>query len=128
MEKIKDIFITRFLTGVDGVGSFGGYIHVNAKFILDLPAPLVGVPNIQTIAESYAQIFGIEKVENNKVYFSAKVHTDVFKPDGTGLVDEQYLQNLLLAEYTIYEQRLSAFSLLPFDQIIGKSWDGASWS
>ncbi len=128
MEKIKDIRIVRFLTGVDGVGAFGGYIHITAQFILDLPASLSGVANIQTIAESYSQLFGIEKVENGKVYFSGKVHTSVFKQDGVTLIDEDFVKDLLLNEYTIYEQRLSSFSLLPFDQIMGKSWDGVSWS
>lgn len=127
MEKIKEIKVTRFLTGLDGQSQFDGYIEVTAKFILDLPVALSGVTNIAEIAESYANIFGIEKVELGKVYFSAKIHSSVFKSDLSGVIDDEDVKQMLLDEYAIYVQRLDSFTLLPFDSLIGKTWDGVAW-
>ena len=127
MEKIKDIKITRFIAGLDGQSPLGGYIDISAKFIVDLPPALVSVPNINEIAQSYSGIFGIDQVDQGKVTFSAKVTTGIYKTDGITLIGIEDVKNLLLAEYAIYEQRLAAFNLFPFDEIIGKKLEGATW-
>lgn len=128
MDKIKDIKITRFISGLDGQSPLGGYIEISAKFIVDLPTALASVSNINEIAQSYSGIFGIDQVDQGKVTFSAKVTTSIYNPDGTALIGIEDVKDLLLDEYALYVARLDAFSLLPFDSVIGKTWDGTAWT
>lgn len=127
MEKIKDIKITRFITGLDGQSALGGYIEISAKFIISLPSSLLSITNINEIAQSYAGFFGIDQVDESKVTLSAKVTTGIFNAEGTALIGVEDVKNLLLSEYAIYEQRLNSFSLFPFDTMIGKKLDGDTW-
>jgi hypothetical protein len=100
---------------------FNGYMEVTIELRLDIPTVLNTLPNKKEIAESYAGIYGIDKVDNGYIFF-VKVCT--FE-DGTS---NALMQSTFDAIATNYENALSAFALQPFDDMIGKTYDGNTWS
>lgn len=100
---------------------FPGYIEVTTELRLDIPAVLNTLPNKKEIADSYRTVYGIERVDNGHIYF---LKTFTFE-NGTTI---GAMQTAFDAAAMYYENALSAFSLQPVDEMIGKVYDGLTWN
>ena len=101
--------------------SFSDYKEVTVELRLDIPGVLNTLTNKKEIAESYKEQYGIERVDNGYIYF-VKVFTI---PDELSVEGVQAVFN---ASIQAYETALNAFTLLPTDDMIGKTYDGQNWT
>lgn len=97
-----------------------GYFEVAIEIRIDIPQVLTGLPNKKEIAESYKAQYGIDRVDGNYIYFT-KLCT--FQ-DGTPI---STIQGTFDTIATTYSQGMQAFALQPFDELIGKTYDGTNW-
>ena len=107
-----------------------GYIEVTADFILPIPGALIGLNNINVIAESYKSMFGIDRIEGNRIIFAGRIPSQgIWKHNNPqeGLTTDADIWAALEAEYQIYVYKLSMFQLMPFDNVIGSVLIGNTW-
>jgi hypothetical protein len=98
-----------------------GSLTVPIEIRINIPAPLQVLANKKEIAESYASTYGITKVDADYIYFN-KVCT--FESGTTQAQMELQLETI----GDNYVTALTAFALLPTDELIGKTYDGNTWS
>jgi len=137
VETIRNINVVRNITfPTVAVPYPTGYFVVTAEFRLPLPAQLVGNPNAGKLAQTYKNIYNIERLDTigNDVYvvFSIEpISRNIFKVENdvqtSTFMDDEDVQMLLEDEYYRYELRLAQFALFPFDLIIGKSLKNTTW-
>lgn len=135
-ERIRVLDVSRRITVDPATGVPSGYIEVRPLFRLQLPEALAQLPNVNKVAESYRSMFNIDKIDTidntlYAVFIPSPINMNIYKVvDGvttTDLITDADIKAALQAEYNIYTARLSAFQLLPFDLIIGKSLIGNTW-
>ena len=116
----------------DGITDYQG------EFRIPLPLPLIGVVNAPDIMKSYQGVFNIIGLDTigltyYAVFVSRPLRMPFFKNDANDVttnipnMPEDYY-NTLISIYEDFESELNNFSLMPSDAIIGKKWNGTSWS
>jgi hypothetical protein len=114
-----------------------GYIEITARFKLPLPTSLALNPNLAKIADSYKDMYGIDRIDTIggsmfAVFIAAIPPLNIYKIDSnqittTELIDEIDVQQAIFNEYNVYAYRFGLFQLFPFDAIIGKSYINGQW-
>ena len=133
MIKISDIKIQRDYRIPDPIDQrFEGVIRISATFRFPIPAPFINLgAKIPLFVESYTQLFSLREVENNEtLVFDAAVTLNIKNPANTqlgGLTSMEDVQAKLEEEYNVYQNKLNAFQLLPFDGILGKRLIDNTW-
>jgi hypothetical protein len=115
-----------------------GYIELTAQFKIQLPTSLALNPNVALIAETYKNMYGIDRIDTigGTMYavFNAVIPPlNIYQIDSatnettTTLINEVDVQNAINDEYQIYLYTFGLFQLFPFDGIIGKSYINGEW-
>lgn len=115
-----------------------GYIELTAQFKIQLPASLALNPNVAKIAETYKNMYGIDRIDTigGTMYavFNATIPPlNIYQIDSvtqettSTMINETDVQNAIQAEYNIYLYKFGLFQLFPFDGIIGKSYINGQW-
>lgn len=114
-----------------------GYIEITAQFKLPLPSMLALNPNLAKIADTYKDMYGIDRIDTiggtmYAVFIAAIPPLNIYKIDSnqvttTQLIDESDVQYAIFSEYNVYAYKFGLFQLFPFDAIIGKSYINGEW-
>lgn len=145
MEKIKNVSLNRNYNSPLKWATEGiiGHIEITAEFIIPLPNALSSLVNVEPLAQTYLEMFRIKEVDgNNAVFAFGPVSMSLFRQDANKvdiiviidgkeekvMINHTDIRTLLEAEYTDYSMKLGAFAPMPFDQVVGESFDDTTWS
>jgi hypothetical protein len=134
IEKIKVTDLRRNITIKDT--TLSGYIEVYAEFKIAVPPALSATPKARAIAKTYATMYNIISVDTidgvlYALFTPPPLTLNIYKITNgvttNEIITAATLRNALIAQYNEYETKFNAFVMLPFDNIIGKSWNGTTW-
>lgn len=135
VEKIRVLNLTRN-TDTTGGTIFGG-IEITAEYRVPAPASLVGNAKARAIMETYVKqlhVTGVDTVDGVAylVIQPEPLPLNIYKINANGIttstiVTAGQIKKALETKYAQIDSFISGFTLMPFDAIIGKAWDGVNW-